>query len=231
MTYPEIGAGANPLVHYLLRGAFELRKPHPLFDPAFYKKKYPDVGDANPLSHYLRHSHRQPTPFFDPAFYLEKNPDVRKTRIPPLLHYVTHGAQEGRKPHPLFQPEYYARSGAGIQVNAAGLLAHFAESGVGACNPHPLFDCQSYLSEHPEAAALDINPLAHYLSLDHRKSDPGAGCKLAQLEIADVPVTIIFHGGGEASGSITIEAEAQQQPFFDAIPLDQLYAQIKVTPA
>jgi hypothetical protein len=262
-TYLEIGAGTNPLFHYLLRGAFELKKPHPVFDPAFYKKKYPDVGGANPLGHYLRHAHRQPTPFFDPAFYLENNPDVRKTRIPPLLHYVTHGAEEGRKPHPLFQPEYYARCGAGIQVGASGLLAHFAESGADACNPHPLFDCQSYLSTHPEAAAQGMNPLAHYLSLEHGKwtqtiaeAELGTGFEVAQFEIADVLLAVIFQSNGwsggqsilppseapsgvatvvliskDASGIMTISAEPQQQPFFEAIPLEQLYAQVNITPA
>jgi hypothetical protein len=226
-NYPEIGTGTNPFVHYLLRGAFELKKPHPLFDPAFYTKKYPDVGGANPLCHYLRHPHRQPTPLFDPAFYLESNPDVRETRIPPLPHYVTHGAEEGRKPHPLFQPEYYARCGAGIQVGASGLLAHFAESGADACNPHPLFDCQSYLRRHPEVVAHNMNPLAHYLSSGRGRRTQTIA---AQFEIADVPVTIIFPGDG-ASGTITIQAEPQQQPFFEAIPLEQLFAQVDVTRA
>ncbi|HEY7391010.1 MAG TPA: hypothetical protein VH640_21005 [Bryobacteraceae bacterium] len=250
-TYTEIGAGTNPLLHYLLRGAFELKKPHPLFDPAFYKKKYPDVAGANPLGHYLRHAHRQPTPFFDPAFYLEHNPDVRETRIPPLLHYVSHGAGEGRKPHPLFQPEYYARSGAGIQVGPSGFLAHFAASGADACNPHPLFDCKSYLSKYPEVAADDINPLAHYLSLEPGKriqtivkSDPGMGFAVAEFEIADVPLAVVFQGDDlprgqkppsagvvlitkHQSGTITIQAEPQQQPFFQAIPFEQLYAQVR----
>jgi hypothetical protein len=260
---PEIGAGTNPLVHYLLRGAFELKKPHPLFAPALYKRKYPDVGGANPLAHYLRNAHRQPTPFFDPTYYLEHNPDVRETRIPPLLHYVTHGAAEGRKPHPLFQPEYYARCAFGFQVGASGLLAHFSESGADACSPHPLFDCQSYRSKYPEVAAHDMNPLAHYLSLESGKRtqtiaefDPAAGFEVAQFDIADVALTVIFQGNSwsgarstlptsetrkgsrtlvliskDESGTITIEAEPQQQPFFEAIPVEQLYAQVNVTRA
>ncbi|HLI83848.1 MAG TPA: hypothetical protein VKV17_08005 [Bryobacteraceae bacterium] len=264
-SYPEIGPTTNPLIHFLLRGAFELKKPHPLFDPAFYLAQCPEVGAAglNPLSHYLRRAangHRQPTPFFDSEFYLERNPDVRKAGIPPLLHYVRHGAAEGRKPHPLFEPGYYARCGFGMEIGAHGLLAHFAESGADACNPHPLFDCESYLSRHPNEAAQNRNPLADYLG---NRAGPPAYTRgsesaepalkrfaAAQIVIADVPVVVVFQGdgwppaqnpgqeailrGGESrvlvskddSGAARIEAEPQQQPFFEAIPVEQLFAQV-----
>jgi hypothetical protein len=253
-----------------LRGAFEHRKPHPLFDPVFYLQKYPEVSrtGANPLAHYLRRANselRQPTPFFHPEYYLQHNPDVRKSGIPPLLHYVRHGVEEGRKPHPLFDPEYYRRCGFGIQISASQLLAHFAESGASAINPHPLFNCDSYLSKHPEAAAQGMNPLAHYLFWRGGKQTPripefdGSAKHLeaAQLEIADMPVVIVFQGDGlpqeqnrrapstlkvremragslgsvvlvskDNFGTVTIEAEPQQQPFFEAIPFEQLYAQV-----
>jgi hypothetical protein len=85
---------------------------HPLFDPAFYLRKYPDVAAAgiNPLFHYLKYGAkelRQPHPLFDPVFYLNRNPDVRGTGINPLIHYILHGAAEDRKPHPLFDPAQY----------------------------------------------------------------------------------------------------------------------------
>jgi hypothetical protein len=174
----------------------------------------------------------------------------------PQIHYVRHGAEEGRKPHPLFDPEYYRRCGFGIEINASQLLAHFAESGPDAINPHPLFDCDSYLSKHPEVAAQDMNSLAHYLSLERGKQaqripelEAGAErLEVARFEIADVPVVVIFQGDGwsrqktcETSGSLSgsvvlvskdisgivkIEAEPQQKPFFDAIPVEQLYAQV-----
>ena len=35
-SYPDIAAaGVNPLLHFIVQGAFERRKPHPLFDTAF----------------------------------------------------------------------------------------------------------------------------------------------------------------------------------------------------
>ncbi len=94
---------SGTLSHFLVKGAFEGRQPHPLFDPAFYLRKYPDVAAAgvNPFCHYLKHGYkelRQPHPLFDPAFYLSRNPDVRLAGLDPLLHYLRHGAVEDRKP-------------------------------------------------------------------------------------------------------------------------------------
>ncbi len=35
---------------------------------------------------------------FDTAFYLERNPDVAEAGVNPLVHYIEHGAAEGRSP-------------------------------------------------------------------------------------------------------------------------------------
>ena len=61
-TNPDVAASRVPaLLHFLLFGGFERRKPNPLFDPEFYLRRYSDVADAevNPLLHYLRHGHRE----------------------------------------------------------------------------------------------------------------------------------------------------------------------------
>ena len=136
----------NSLLHFLVEGAYQGRQPHPLFDPAFYLRKYPDVAAAgvNPLCHYLKHGAaelRQPHPLFDPGFYLDRNPDIRRAGVNPLVHYVRHGAAEDRKPHPLFEPSHYRNSCAEAPGRGQNLLAHFLESGAAAASPHPLFDC------------------------------------------------------------------------------------------
>jgi len=130
----------NSLLHFLVEGAYQGRQPHPLFDPAFYLRKYPDVAAAgvNPLCHYLKHGAaelRQPHPLFDPGFYLDRNPDVRRAGVNPLVHYVLHGAAEDRKPHPLFDPSHYRNSCAEAPGPGQNLLAHFLASGTHAATP------------------------------------------------------------------------------------------------
>jgi hypothetical protein len=232
---PDLPAGTNLLLHFITTGAFEGRKPHPLFDSAFYLKNNPDVAAAgvNPLGHYLQHGAkegRQPHPLFDSAFYWRRYEDVREAGINPLLHYVTSGAIEGRKPHPLFQPDYYFSQCP--ETPRKDPLVQFLE-GEHRFNPHLLFDCESYLREHPDAVANGINPLVHYvLNPARRKTD-----QVSQFEVQDVQVRLIFAEGGSFAGDAAVVwkddchrtrilAPPQQQPFFLAISYDQLYAQV-----
>jgi hypothetical protein len=176
---------------------------HPLFDAAFYLRKYPDVAAAgvHPLLHYFkrgRAERRQPHPVFDPVFYLERNPDVRDAGMDPLVHYILHGAAEDRKPHRLFEPVYYRTTcrASGVEASANPLL-HFLNSGADAANPHPLFDCEAYLVAHTEVQG---NPLVHYLE---------SGPRL---------------GGGVQILDVAVNGEAQQQPFLRAVASDQIRA-------
>jgi hypothetical protein len=256
----------RPLLHFLLEGAYQGRQPHPLFDPAFYLRKYPDVAAAgvNPLCHYLKHGAaelRQPHPLFDPCFYLDRNPDVRRAGVNPLVHYVLHGAAEDRKPLPLFEPSHYRNSCAETPGPGQNLLVHFLEAGAGAANPHPLFDCEAYLDAHPDAAAQAMNPLVHYLL--SRATPPAASmpesAALAHIDIQDAQVTVVSLAASldsktpeerrtiheawknwaarqgirgrvalvwpDAGGLARWLAEPQQQPFFDAVRLDQIRRQ------
>jgi hypothetical protein len=195
-------AGRHPLLHFLLQGAYQGRQPHPLFDPAFYLRKYPDVAAAgvNPLCHYLKHGAaelRQPHPLFDPGFYLDRNPDIRRAGVNPLVHYVRHGAAEDRKPLPLFEPSHYRSSCAESPGGGQHLLAHFLDSGAGAASPHPLFDCQAYLDAHPDAAAQGANPLVHCVLSDAaRPAGPTPESAVrAHIDIQDVPVTVVSLAG------------------------------------
>ena len=254
--------GRYPLLHFLAKGAYEGRQPHPLFDPGFYLRKYPDVAAAgvNPLCHYLKHGAaemRQPHPLFDPGFYLDRNPDIRRAGVNPLVHYVRHGAEEDRKPNPLFEPSYYRNSCAEAPGPGQNPLVHFAESGAGAASPHPLFDCEAYLDAHPDAAARGTNALVDYL-LSDAPCPPGPlpeSAAIAQIEIQDVQVTVVLLDGSldfktpeerraihaawkswAAPASVALAwtdvdglprwlADPQQQPFFDAVRLDQIRRQ------
>ena len=62
LFYPDVkAAGVDPVVHFLQRGAVELRNPSSHFDTAAYLDRYPDVRKLglNPLYHYLRDGKRE----------------------------------------------------------------------------------------------------------------------------------------------------------------------------
>jgi hypothetical protein len=102
---------------------------------------------------------------FDRTFYLRTNPDVAAAGVDPLRHYLTHGAAEQRQPHPLFDPAYYLACCPEARDAENPLLCFLKTSlktsGGKWPSTHPLFDCEAYLSAHPNATG---NPLVHYLA-------------------------------------------------------------------
>jgi hypothetical protein len=64
---------------------------------------------------------------FDAQFYLDSNPDVVDAEWEPLLHYMIHGATEGRRPNEWFDPAQYA-SQARLRRGANPLL-HYLRNG------------------------------------------------------------------------------------------------------
>jgi len=105
-----------PLVHFIAAGAFEGANPHPLFDTAFYLRKYPDVAASgvNPLFHYLLHGAREgrkPHPLFQPDYYVAQCPEAAGH---PLLHFITAAGDDDAEPqgnpHPLFDCRAYLRA-------------------------------------------------------------------------------------------------------------------------
>ena len=81
------GKVADPIGHYLTVGARRGLKPHPLFDTAYYLKRYPDVAKSvcNPFSHYLTAGGvegRWPNAEFDGEYYLEQVPSWQSKASP-----------------------------------------------------------------------------------------------------------------------------------------------------
>jgi hypothetical protein len=173
--YQEVAArGVDPLRHYIRRGVYEGRAPHPLFDPLWYTVQYEDVAQSGqlPLLHYLQygvHEWRSPHPLFDAKWYIKNNIDIIENGFTPLDHYLRYGYKEGRQPNPFFDPAFYLR--ANPDVEAAGLepLSHFISSGAReGRNPSPYFDTKKYSERHPEVYEKEINPLVHYLASDNK---------------------------------------------------------------
>ena len=102
------------------------------------------------------------SPLFDAAWYAEiagcsSDPD-RAAR-----HYLRHGRRRGLWPHPLFVPERVA-SRAASKVGVADPLVAYLQQRLFDVSPHPLFEVGSYVRAHPEAAAHEHGPLAHYVA-------------------------------------------------------------------
>lgn len=78
------------------------------FDADWYLAQYPELqrdrlARRNPALHYLKKGGFEglnPGPDFDSRWYLQRYPDIRAIGINPLVHYVLHGADEGRKAVP-----------------------------------------------------------------------------------------------------------------------------------
>jgi ubiquinone/menaquinone biosynthesis C-methylase UbiE len=107
---------------------------------------------------------------FDTQFYSYYYPDVAKSNLDPILHYLTHGANEGRIPSPLFHTRFYLEKYGEVTESGLNPLVHYIKLGWKKnFDPNPLFDSAFYKSQYN----VSNNPLAHYLSEGLRnKSNP-----------------------------------------------------------
>jgi len=93
--YPDVReAGMNPLLHYILHGAAEERKPNAWFQPEYYATVCADArGVENPLAHFAENAERErssPHPLFDCESYLMAHPETKGN---PLAAYLAHRAR------------------------------------------------------------------------------------------------------------------------------------------
>lgn len=146
LAYPHIlHDGIDPLIHFLKFGRKLQLSPSREFYTAHYLQTHQEARESrlNPLIHYLKHGRAigleiSPAPpsdadrilesgLFDDQWYLANYPDIAAATYPPLLHYLLHGALEGRSPGPDFDASWYLSRYADI----AGLnpLLHYIDHG------------------------------------------------------------------------------------------------------
>lgn len=96
-AYGDVAASEHePIVHYLLFGAFEGRKPNPVFDSAYYLRENPDIrlSGINPLMHYIHYGEgegRRPSADFDPASFRAAHPSLGTSGGSLLRHFLEVG--------------------------------------------------------------------------------------------------------------------------------------------
>ncbi len=164
--------GLDPFLHFLLSGATGAHNPHPLFDTAYYMSQAGISGESgNPLLHFLAQTRpANPHPLFDMEYYLAQSPDIDPATTNPLVHFVLHGASEGRNPHPLFDMNYYLAENQDVASHNVNPLVHFVLHGASeGRNPHPLFDMGYYLFDNRELVMSGQNPVIHFLEQGWRQ--------------------------------------------------------------
>src|SRR5688572_8717114 len=66
---------------------------------------------------------------FDEEYYLRRNSDVATAEVDPVLHYLLHGASEGRDPGPHFSTQEYIRRYPAVAKSGINPLYHFIVQG------------------------------------------------------------------------------------------------------
>ena len=139
----------------------------PLFDRAWYLRRYPAVAasGADPLAHYLwvgAATGHDPHPLFDTAWYAATYAVAAGRN--PLAHYLTAGQAAGHDPHPLFDTRHFRATGGPARRTA---LEDYLDTPVAGPvgQPNPLFDPRLYAAEHPAVAASGLDPLIHYATI------------------------------------------------------------------
>lgn len=168
-TYPDVrNSGDNALVHYVMHGARERRRPHLAFDPAWYEQRRGGTGVPDLLADYLSDPaafELDPHPLFKAPHYLAQTRGLRERRINPLVHYLVEGWRAALSPHPLFETAFYLSRSPDIEELGLNPFVHFLKHGANEGRPaHPLFDAQWYLETYPDIGAAPANPLIHYVS-------------------------------------------------------------------
>ncbi|MGU3537540.1 rhamnan synthesis F family protein [Methylobacterium sp. A54F] len=170
-----------------------------LFDPAWYRARYPDLQGAkglNLLVHYLQHGGREgrwPHPLFHGDAYLAENPDVARGGTNPLLHFVEHGWREGRNPNPLFRTKWYVNRYLQGRAGSENPLLHFLANPGN--HPGPDFDATWYAATYLDPAEVAANPLVHYFTVgrqrQHRRQPSRSGGAGLPPPAADARITCL----------------------------------------
>lgn len=154
---PDVAtSGENPLLHYLRTGQAEGRSCFAV--PSSPASHGGGQGSLREDMQCIRASG-----LFDVDYYLRTNPDVKKHGMDPLLHFVRHGAKEGRQPNAWFSPRRY-RATCQAESDGTNPLIHYLQHPQqrgAATSAH--FDGAFYLARYADAALSAKRPLQHYL--------------------------------------------------------------------
>ena len=139
---------------FLLSGAGQSRRPHPLFNQSWYTSRHPATDGTPAFFHFLRtgiFDDLSPSPLFDPKFYRAMYPQVsadiaKGTYACSLEHFIIEGADQGLLPSADWDPDYYLAQNPDVAKSLASgvhrsAFAHWLEYGIeGNRAPNAQFD-------------------------------------------------------------------------------------------
>ncbi|MFZ4534656.1 MAG: hypothetical protein ACOYOJ_22970, partial [Alsobacter sp.] len=181
-AYPASGTdGADPARRYLADGARRGRRPHPLFDPAWYRAGRHGVG-GNPLVDYQADPTTpgaNPSAWFDAVWVLACafKPSPGRTLLATWL-----AADPATRPTPCaaIDPDWYCTAYPDVARAGIDPALHLAASGAAdGRSPGPVFDSALYRARYPDVRAGDWTAWEHYRAIGagegrapHRAFDP-----------------------------------------------------------
>ncbi len=207
-----------------------------LFDAAYYRGAYADVGQSglDPMDHFLAiggREGRRPNAVFDPAWYdwmhlaPADRPDhdgiampvVRDRPLGPLSDYIENAATCGRNPNPLFDRAVYALQTGVLQYEP---MADFLQRGLHiGLNPYPVLGallCPWPLTEgvqrfhHLLAHLAHIPTYAEAAPLLAAYLQPAWGDTPATAHRTPPRIALFLHSGARTGGSLLLLELAQR---------------------
>ncbi|HMG66450.1 MAG TPA: rhamnan synthesis F family protein [Chitinophagaceae bacterium] len=128
--YRDVPASDNGKIrHYIEKGVFEDRSPHPLFDTKWYRNFYGLGKRTNPFIHFILNSKTgdyNPNAFLNIKWYREiyfRQSDSGAVDL--LNHFYLTGEKEYKWPSDRFDPHFYQRAHKEALVYPYGPLAHY----------------------------------------------------------------------------------------------------------
>ena len=128
-------SSTNPVLHFFDAPSAAENRPHPLFDPDFYRGQVSDGVRGDRVSllwlDYLTNGARRglsPTPLFDPGFYVQQaGPEVELSDA--LRHYLEEGFHAGFSPSESFDETFYRLANPDVATSGIAGLLHFEMHG------------------------------------------------------------------------------------------------------
>lgn len=89
-----------------------------------------ETGFKNALTNIKGYNTIKKNHLFDSGFYLKTYPNVRHSGMDPILHYMYHGFEEGKKPNSTFDGDYYLKKHKDVKKSNLNPLVHYGLYGI-----------------------------------------------------------------------------------------------------